>query len=349
MSCLLHCSFFTKAADNIPHPWEGTWVQLQERLAHTYNPRRGTTGDEAKKTLPAVSGTRFREGTLRARVNAVDLSLLIMDFDNAAEEPIPGECWPDARTGEPSNRPKLRKVRIDLPVTFDEVQRILQAAKVASCTWTTWSNRPDWPKFRVVVPLAHAVPAELWGAATEWALKHLGIDPFRSGLDLPVLRDIARLNFLPGAVDPTTIRRAATKGRPLAIPLNQLGPATLPVLPVSPWQAEIQAIRKAELKAGEYWFQSYIKPDGRGVDFKTLDLAALLERWGIVVGLPQAYRSGTKWRCHCPLAHEHSGGVDDDCAVVIQSPDQWPSFHCAHSHHAHLGLRDVIELFWGRP
>ena len=345
----LRCSFFNKAADNLPQPWEGTFAELREILGCTNFPRTGTTGDEAKKSLPAISGTRFKEGTPRARANAVDLGIMAMDFDNATEEPIPGEYWPDTRTGEPSKRPKLRKRMIDHPVTMDEVLKALHDARVSCYAWTTWSNRPDWPKFRVVLPLAHAVPAELWGAATEWALKHLGLDPFRSGLDLPVLRDVARLNFLPGAPDASSIRRAETKGRPLSIPLNRLKPATVPALPVSPWQAEIQAIRKAELEAGEYWFQSYIKPDGRGVDFKMLDLAALLERWGIVVGLPQAYRSGTKWRCHCPLAHEHTGGVDDDCAVVIQTPEQWPSFHCAHSHHAHLGLRDVIELFWGRP
>ena len=144
------------------------------------------------------------------------------------------------------------------------------------------------------------------------------------------------------------IRRGETKGEPLAIPLDPLVRAVVPSLPVSPWQREIQAARKAERDAGEHWFKCY-RVGGRPVDFKALDLTSLLNGRGIGVGRPQAHGTGTKWRCHCPLAHEHSGGIDDDCAVIIQTPGQWPSFKCAHSHHAHLAFQDVIELVWGRP
>jgi len=345
----LRCSFFNKAADNVPRPWQGTFPELRKFLERTYMPRPDTIGEAAKKSLPAICAARFMEGTTRARINVVELGLLALDFDNAREEVIPGEFWPDPRTGAPTMRPKLRKVLIGQPVTFDAVQVALQAAGVASYSWTTWSCRPAWPKFRVVVPLAHAVPAALWPAATAWAMEHLGLDTYCHGLDLPVLRDTARLNFLPGAPDPTTIRRAETKGKHLAIPLNRLVPAAVPALPVAPWQAEIIAARKAEREAGDHWFQCYTTPDGHGVDFMSLDLAALLAGRGAAVGRPQHFGDGLKWRCHCPLAHEHSGRVDDDCAVVIKTPGQWPSFKCSHSHHAHLGLRDVIELLWGRP
>jgi hypothetical protein len=344
----LQCSFFRQAADNKPQPWKGTWPQLREILERTNASRAGTSGEEAKKSLPAICAARFRDGTLRARTNVVEMGLLALDFDNATEEVIPGEFWPDPRTGEPTRRPRLQKVMVDRPVTFDAVQASLRTAGVASYSWTTWSNRPDWPKFRVVVPLAQAIPADLWPAATEWALEHLGLGPYRQGLDLPVLRDTARLNFLPGARDPSGIRRAETKGKHLAIPLNRMVPAAVPALPVPQWQAEIVAVRKAQREAGEYWFQCYTI-EGRGVVFKSLDLVSILARGGVEVGRPQPFKDGQKWRCHCPLAHEHSGGVDDDCAVVIQTPGQWPSFKCAHSHHAHLGLQDVIELFWGRP
>lgn len=343
----LHCSFFTKAADNLPRPWEGTWAQLRELLEKAHAPRPGTSGDDAKNSLPAISGTRFKDGTRRACGNAVDMGLILFDFDNAQEEAT-GEYWLDPRTGEPTKRPKLRKVMIPNPVTFDEVQEALWDAGVDSYTWSTWSNHPDWPKFRVLVPLSHPVPAELWEAATEWTLKALGFDPFRRGLDLPVLRDTARLNFLPGAPCPVMIRRGETKGQALSIPLDRLVRAAVHSLQVSPWQREIQAERKAARDAGEHWFQCY-RVGGRPVDFKALDLPALLSCRGIKIGTPQAHGMGTKWRCHCPLAHEHSGGMDDDCAVVIQSPGQWPSFKCAHSHHAHLGLQDVLELIWGRP
>jgi hypothetical protein len=343
----LRCSFFRQAADNAPRPWEGTWAHLRELLERTNAPRPGIAGDEAKKSLPAISGTRFKDGAKRAQGNAVEMGLILFDFDNAWEDPT-GEYWPDPRTGAPTMRPKLRKVKIDAPVAFDEVQEALWDAGMDSYTWSTWSNRPGWPKFRVVVPLAHAVPAELWEAATEWTLKRLKFDPLRRGLDLPVLRDTARLNFLPGAPDPASIRRSETKGEHLTIPLDGLARAVVPSLPVAPWQREIKAARKVEREAGEHWFKCY-RVGGRPVDFKALDLPSLLSGRGIKVGRAQAHGTGTKWRCHCPLAQEHSGGIDDDCAVVIQTPGQWPSFRCAHSHHAHLNLQDLIELFWGRP
>jgi len=342
----LRCSIFRQAADNAARLLEGTWPQLREVLERTNAPRPGTSGDEAKKSLPAISGTRFKDGTRRARENALDMGLIIFDFDNAREEPT-GEYWPDPRTGEPTKRPKLRKVMIDEPVGFDEVQEALWDAGVDSYTWTTWSNRPDWPKFRVVVPLAHAVPAELWVAATEWTLKRLGFDPFRRGLDLPVLRDTARLNFLPGAPYPASIRRGETKGEHLAITLEDLVRAVVPSLPVSPWQAEIQAERKAARAAGEHWFQCY-RVGGRPVDFKALGLAGLFSAHGIEIGPERSHGAGSKWRCHCPWASEHSHGIDDDCAVIIQTPGQWPSFRCSHSHHQHMTLQDVLEFFWGR-
>ena len=344
---ILQCSFFNGARDNEPHPFIGTWPQLRERLEVTNAPRRGTDGDEAKKSLPAISGTRFKPGTKRGRENALDLGLLLFDFDNSEEEPT-GEFWPDPRTGEPSNRPKLRKVMIPEPVTFEEVQEALWDAKVDSYTWSTWSNRPAWPKFRVLVPLAVPVPADLWEAASEWAIDRLGFASIRRGVDMPVLRDTARLNFLPGAPDPDMIRRGETQGEHLALPLGRITPAAVPPLPVAPWQADIQAERKARKEAGEGWWKPY-RVGGRPVDFGALDLPSLLAGRGLEVGSPKAFRSGTRWRCTCPLAQEHSGGMDDDSAVVIQTPGQWPSFHCSHSHHAHLSLADVIELIWGRP
>lgn len=347
MSTPIRCSFFNGARDNEPRPFTGTWAELRERMEATNAPRRGASGDDAKRSLPAISGTRFKPGTTRGRENALELGLVLFDFDNSEEEPT-GEFWPDPRTGEPSNRPRLRKVMIPEPVTFDEVQEALRGAGVDSYTWSTWSNRPAWPKFRVVVPLAQPVPAEMWEAASEWALDRLGFRSFVRGLDLPVLRDIARLNFLPGAPDPETIRRGETRGGPLAVPLDRITPAAVPPLPLAPWQAQAQADRKAQADAGHRWWMPY-RVGGRPVDFNVLDLPALLTGRGLEVGPPKAYKGGTRWRCTCPLGQEHSGGMDDDSAVIIQTPGQWPSFRCAHSHHAHLSLADVIELVWGRP
>lgn len=342
----IRCSRFNHARDNEPKPLACTWPELKElHLERAYQPRRGSVGDEAKKSLPGISGTRFQARTLRGIEHAVDLGLMIFDFDNSREEPT-GEFWPNPKTGKPTNRPKLRKVLIDNPVTFDEVQETLWDAGADSYTWSTWSAKPDWPKFRVVLPLAHPIPAALWAAATEWALDRLGFASIRRGLDMPVLRDVARLNFLPGAPDPGSIRRGETMGEHLAIPLDGLPKA--PPLPVAPWQQEVLEMRTKAKMTGAQWWQSY-RVGGRPVDFLSLDLASLLSGRGFKVGAPKPHKNGTKWRCQCPLGQEHSGGGDDDSAVVIQTPGQWPSFSCAHSHHAHLSLLDVIEQLWGTP
>jgi len=344
---LLRCSFFTKAADNMPSRWEGTWRELRDRLEVTNTHRPGTIGDEAKKSLPAISGTLFKDGTRRASANALEMGLILFDWDNASEEAT-GEFWPDPRTGEPTRRPKLRKVMTSSPVAFDDLQEALWEAGVNSYSWSTWSHSPEWPKSRVLVPLAHPVPAGLWTPATEWAMDFLGFNPLRHGLDLPVLRDTARLNFLPGAPDPRSIRRGETVGTHLAIPIEELRIAEVPQ-PVVPQRIFGSCPTGHDLhEPGERWFQAY-RVGGRPVDFRELDLASLLSSRGIAVGGAQAFGGATKWRCHCPYSHEHSGGVDDDCAVVIHAPGHWPTFKCLHSHHADLGLQDIIEFVWGRP
>jgi hypothetical protein len=346
----LHCTFFHGARDNRGRAWSGTWPELRDRLERTYRPAPDTTGDEAKKSLWAISGTRFKGP--RCCMNAVDVHLLILDFDNSMEIET-GEFWPDKKTGEPTRRPRMQKVMIPNPVTMAEIQEALRDAGVNAYLWSTWSHRAGtedeagWPKFRVVIPLAHPIPAPLWPAAAERAIKRLGLESFRRGLDVPVMRDVARLNFLPAAPDPSTIKRAETAGNHLAIPLDELKPAEVEPLPLHAWQKATHAERKAAREAGEHWFQAY-RVGGRPVDFKALDLAALLASHGVKVGNPKPHGGGVKFRCHCPWSHEHSGGMDDDCCVVIQTPGQWPSFACAHSHHAHLGLQDVIEWAWGR-
>ena len=344
MNKILRCSLFSKAADNNPRPWEGTWDRFRTSVLNsTYYPRPGTSGDEAKKTLAAFSGTRFKEGRTRGCENAMAVGVLVFDVDNAQQVPT-GEYWPDPRTGAPTSRPKLKKMMIDSPVTFEEVQQALRCAGVASFSWTTWSNRPEWPKFRVTLPLAEAVSSELWKPATERAQDLLHFQPFRRGIDLPVLRDVARLNFLPGAPDPASIQRGETGGTLLEVPQDGLLKLEVPGI-VAPWQVDLVATRDAEKEAGFKWFKAY-RVAGRPVDFQSLDLAYLLSTKGVLVSSRQTWGSGSKWRCHCPFANEHSGGIDDFCAVVIWDPGKWPRFHC---YHAHLGLQDMIEFVWGRP
>lgn len=100
----------------------------------------------AKRDLRLWSPTLYRPGaTERSAQNVTHVSCLVLDYDDGTE--------------------------------IDE----------ASTTWsawfhlvyTTWSHTPDHPRFRLVLPLAFAVPAEDWGAVWAWAEEHahFRIDP----------------------------------------------------------------------------------------------------------------------------------------------------------------------------
>ncbi len=344
-SGILRCSIFEHAKDRMGRPFVGDVATLRGILRRTYTPRPGNPGGTPKQSMPALNAAFYRAGAPRGVDNVLGVFLLILDFDNSRPEPT-GEFWPNPRTGAPSNRPKTVKVRIDEPVTMAEVVAQLRHAGVAFIAWSTWSSTPEWPKLRVVVFLAHAVPGVLWERAADWAVAHLGLDPFRRGLDVPVLHNAAALAFLPGSPEPETIQRAEGEGDLLSIPL--LDPQTTAAPVLEPWEAAVVAERQAERERGEKWFQAY-RVNGRPVDFQALDLVALLDRHGVKVGRSRAFKDGTKTRVWCPWASEHSNHRDGDDAVVIHTPGTWPSFRCEHSGHRLMGLRDVIEWAWGTP
>ena len=329
----LSCSFFNSALDNQPHPFTGTWHELQDRLSVTRHTRRGAVGNEAKKSLPAISGTIFKPGTRRARENALSLGLLIFDFDNGIEVPT-GEFWPDLLTGRPSTHPKLRKEMIVNPATFEEVQVALRVAGVNSYSWTTWSHSPKWPRFRVLIPLATAIPAQVWEATIEWSIESLGFGLVRRGLDLPVLRDIARLNFLPGAPCPVMIERGETRGDHFQVPLKALAQVIGADVP----HVLDRGQERGPRSKGDYAWAASLR-----IDLTTLRLADLIASWGIKVGPARPYRGGTKWRTNCLWPEEHTHGLDDDSGFVIHEVGRWPTWSCSHSCHTGLGLVDVLR------
>jgi hypothetical protein len=172
-------------------------------------------------------------------------------------------------------------------------------------------------------------------------MDHLGFLPWKESraIDIPVLRDVARLNFLPCAPDPSSVKVWELKGKHLAIP-----EAALPNVEVKDPEppAWLKPRPKIDPRTGRDWWRNF------RVEFKTLDLAGLLASMGVEVGKAQPFRGGYKFRCHCPWASEHTHALDDDSAVVIQTPGDWPSFKCAHSGHVHLGLQDICEAA-GKP
>lgn len=332
--CRTACSFFRNAQDNKPRSWAGAWERLADDLQRIRHPQTGLEGDDAKKSLPALCAATFLPGLPRARENVAGVHLLLLDFDNAREEP----------TGElhSSGRAKTRKVPLDAPVDMDVVQSLLERTGVGALAWSTWSDKPTWPKFRVVLPLTSPIEAALWPRAAEWALETLGLGSLRAAIDGPVLRNPAALAFLPAAPDPSSIRFFRLEGGPLSIPLDELPTVRPPDHELFPRERT-----RIEARADDEWWKRY-RVKGRPVDFNALDLAPILERLGCKVGEARPWKGGTKRRCTCPWAREHSGGVDDDAAVIFSEPGKWPSFVCLHSGHVGLGLREILEEAWGR-
>ena len=326
---VLAWSQFDHARDNDPDRHNGTWDELAKLLTTVNNPSRKKDPSEAKKACPAFSGTAFFSGTLRGRENAEGIHLLIFDFDNTLEIPIPGEF-------HPSGRPKTQKIPIKNPAQPEDVVERLKALGYAAVVYTTWSSSPQLVKFRVVIPLQATISPAYWTQATEWAMEALEFHPWRDSqaIDIPVLRDTARLNFLPSAPDPSTVRVWELKGKHFTIPEAALPAYEIHELPKPAWQSPRP---KKDVRSGRDWWTSY------RIDFKTLNLEGLLKAMGVKVGKSQPWNNGFKHRCHCPWASEHTHGIDDDCAVIIATNGEWPSFKCQHSGHSLLGLREICE------
>lgn len=340
----LRCSFFRTALDNQPSPWRGSWDALATSFGRDRVPLALPKGHDPKKGLPGICGATFEEGKTRAQAHVTALQLILLDVDNA-EEYLTGEL-------HPSGRPVVGKRPIGAPALLGHICDELERLQIAAYAWSTWSSTPpDWPRFRLVIPLAAAVPPDVWGQLGEWAIGVSGLSRWRSCLDLPVLRDTARLNFLPAPRPggPPVERRQVFA--PLLVPptADELARVAAPAPTMAPWQKEAVARREAAGQAlgqggGKHaWAKRFRGSDGRPLDLKELDGCRLLEALGCQVGAARSMAGATKYRTTCPWPAEHSHGLNDDSAVLIIEPGKWPSWKCLHSHHSHLGLFDLME------
>jgi hypothetical protein len=189
-------SCFKNARSNFPEPMELSWPEFVEFMSHPHTPTPVPKGDDPKKGMPAFSPAIFRPGSTRAVQNVIELSLLVLDMDNSTSMTTKIPIL-DAE-GAPTGRYKMRKHCIPNPVLLDEVHSVLLDKKVDHFLHPTWSDTPDWPHFRVIVPLSRPFPPELWETVTAWAIPNLGLSQVMRGVDQPVLKDTARIYFLPG-------------------------------------------------------------------------------------------------------------------------------------------------------
>ncbi|WP_316412844.1 hypothetical protein [Mesoterricola silvestris] len=142
--------------------------------------------------MPAISPATFKPGTTRGVANVEALHLLFLDFDNSVLN-----ATVDPATG----RSKRVKEMIQSPVHPEEVDLHLASEGIDHLIYNTWSNTRNWPHFRLVIPLPRPVLPEKWDATTAWLIQRLGLGQFMRGVDQPVLKDTARLYFLPGGLN----------------------------------------------------------------------------------------------------------------------------------------------------
>jgi len=284
-------------------------------------------GHDPKKGLPGICGATFQEGTTRKRANIVSLQLILLDVDNA-EEFLTGEM-------HPSGRPVIGKRPMAAPALLGPICDELARLEIAAYAWSTWSSTPAWPRFRLVIPLAAAVPPDVWGQLGDWAIGVSGLSRWRSCLDLPVLRDTARLNFLPaqGPGGPEVERRQIIA--PLLIPPTpaELARVAPPPPIMAPWQKEALERRQAAgngnptgASGRHSWAKRFRGADGRPLDMKELDAVRLLEALGCQVGPARPMGGATKHRTTCPWPSEQAFMEEDGYQLIFVRVDQAKAF-----------------------
>lgn len=314
-------SRFDSAEDNSPKPCTGTWEEFSALLSTAHAPPASGRLAGLKKGMPAVSGTIFRENSRRGTESAETIHAILFDFDNAREVPS-DEFWDEART-----RPKLKKVPSEVIAHPEEICALMDRKGISYRAYTTWSSTPDWVKFRLVVPLKSALTPDVWESAVEYAIVNLGLDPWRKSIDIKVVRDTARLHFLPNE----GAQFWGNDGAMYWINSDLLDHVTVPPLPKNNYAPP-------RIATDIDWARF-------NIDISTLQLSDLLTHLGCNLSRPRNLDDGgVKHRCTCPWGREHSHGPDGDDAVVIETPGKWPHWSCAHSGHAHMGLIDVLEL-----
>jgi hypothetical protein len=184
----LAISTFASARDNRPRPRTVSLTGLLRALASF---RQFQVTD--KRELPAWSPARFGEGAGRRGDAVVEVSCLVYDLDDADLDAV-AAGWHD----------------------------------VLHLLHTTWSHTPEAPRWRLVVPLARAVPGARWAEAWTWGARRT---PGADG----ACKDAGRLYFVPAIRHPEQLREARCHHGPVLDLLARLPiPTTLRVAPTRP-------------------------------------------------------------------------------------------------------------------
>lgn len=299
--------------DNRPVRFDSDWKTLTELLSVPIPVQ--THLADPKGSTPAFSGAVFHEGQTRSISNMKSNQLLVLDFDNKAQD-----------GASPSGQ---------------EVAERLDAGGIAGVIYTTYSSTPEKERFRVVVPMDRPLVSyhwrEDWMRVSEWALDRLGLTPYRERegcIDLGALHNPAGMNFLPSSPLPDQMRFWIVDGGPLILDRDEILAYQLP--------AQISQGRSFSGNG----ILDFTWTEPFGIDFTTLRLKKLLEDHSIRTSNPSEIEGGVKYRCQCPWGEEHSQVKNGQDAYITLRQGKFPTFHCSHACHCDSRtIRDIAEYF----
>jgi len=329
----VHASYFANVMDTLPigrvHSLDRLLGSLSTRI---WFPAVTTDLQARKLSTPLISGAVYAPGATRCRDEVLGIHLGIIDLDNGRK--VPGDrCYPE-RDGSPSDRPILVTQPVERPVTVAEAADRMWAAGIAGVAYATLSHTPGRPKTRIILPLAEAVPVDLWPQAADWILSKLGLDERIECVDLPHLRNPAAVAVLPTQPVNGPLLRQRVDGDLLRVPLDEIRDRPLLAPPEAEWQRTQRMERLARMAT---------LPSPHRIWREVCDPADLLRELGCTIFRERPWAHGTKCRTTCPWAAEHNGGLDDDAGVIYYPTAGRPGWRCAHSGHAHLGMTDLLR------
>jgi hypothetical protein len=203
----------------------------RERAQEDESAAEGKDEDEAPDGLEptAMEADQFsiamvdgvdRPAVHQRTVGLDELALMLTTFEVLADKRR-GRCWSPARYADgATSRGNAGVVEISALV-FDLDRVAPDFARLAGICWidhTTWSHRPEAPRWRVIIPLARPVPATQWGDV--WRRARAALCPEAD----PACKDPSRAYWLPSHVL-GVVPDASYHPGPL------LDAATLPALP----------------------------------------------------------------------------------------------------------------------
>lgn len=245
-------SVLQSVTDAHPARCEVSWEELAQRLtAHAVVARKTDVG--------LYAAASFRDESSRSVANGEKVTMLVLDVDNK----------------------KIDGTRVDSPIDPQVIEALLEGHAFAIAS--SFRSTPDWPRFRVNIPLAMAIPVESWPLVAPLLLERLQLDGFRENIDELYARP-AQIYYWPACSDLSLAYSSIGEGTFLAPPAEIPTPRTRAKLP--------------EGRFTEPQIDSYYR-----------------------TRLPDLDRNrGREWRMHCPI---HHGKKRDDSFSVNPHNGLW--------------------------